>query len=51
MQELRPEALREGRVYGGGLYKMELGRLSGDPVVEAIGGWKQGRQGRVFADV
>src|SRR5205807_1475059 len=40
--------IREGRVYGGALYKMEpreLGRLSGEPILEAIGGCKQARQG------
>jgi hypothetical protein len=46
--------VREGRVYGGALYKMEpkeLARLSGEPILEAIGGCKQERQGSLFADV
>jgi adenine-specific DNA-methyltransferase len=45
--------IREGRVYGGALYKMEpreLGRLSGEPVLMAIGGCKQARQGVLFVD-
>jgi len=45
--------IREGRVYGGGLYKMEpkeLGRLAAEPVVEAMGGWKPAMQGMLFAD-
>ena len=55
LQQVDTDAfIREGRVYGGGLYKMEpkeLPRLSAEPVVEAMGGWKQGRQGRLFVDV
>jgi len=44
--------IREGRVYSGGLYKMEpkeLGRLTAEPVVKADG-WQLVKQGMLFAD-
>jgi hypothetical protein len=54
LQEIDTGAsIREGRVHGGALYKMEpkeLGRMSGEPIVEAMGGCRQGRQGILFAD-
>ena len=54
MREIDTAAfIREGRVYGGGLYKMEpkeLGRLDAEPVVAAMGGWKQARQRVLFVD-
>ena len=54
LEAIDPNAfLREGRVYGGALYKMEpkeLGRLSAEPVVHAIGSCKQARQRPLFAD-
>ena len=54
LQEIDTDAfVGEGRVYGGGLYKLEpkeLGRIPATPILKAIRGLDVGRQCELFAE-